>query len=506
MMLNKKMRPPIFGLFIAIILGSVMRLYHLDSKSLWSDELYSASIARYFPLLPQAESEWFRSTDIHHVSDVDTFWTAKATELSPPLFELITKLTVNLFGPNEIAMRMPSALASILMLFWIALQAWKKRGCEEFYVFFWVVLLSAISATYIQYAQEARPYSLGIFFSAILCINWYQRWSDGIDKAEIPKWGEITVFVLACYTHYYLLCLCAILLAGYFWIALRRLEWKSLLKLSIVPLVCTPWIALNFHTLLPGSYGAFAYAPAMGRLESIDTALQMTGQIVGAATVFAVAIMTYFLMGKKIFTETINNLPSVFKAAFAMLSVSMLYLLVISQLEMKSGLFHSRHFVFILPALYVLIGVLLSHFARHLWVAIATIIILVTTQIIPIRSYYNTPKEGYRDAVAWLTPKMGQGAIIVTGWNTNRYFFKFYLDQEKNTFQQRSISSPAEADIICKDLQKNKEFGVIAHIVHKGMVDALASSCSVNFELIETGVIYGMVAQRWKNKNSQFTM
>lgn len=499
--INKRTHILTIGILLLLLAGSFVRLYHLDAKSLWSDELYSGSIARYFPLIPTTGSEWYRNVDAHHVSDLDTFWTAKAAELSPPLFELVAKLSVNLFGANDIAMRIPSVLASILLLLWVAFQSWKNRGREEFYVFTWVLVLSALSSTYIQYAQEARPYSLGILFSSILSINFYLRWCFGIDKAEIPKGWEIGVFVLACYTHYYLLCLCGILLVIYFWLAIKRSEWKSFLRLSVVPLACIPWVALNAHTILPGSKGAFAYAPAMGQFEAIDAALHMVYQLAGVALIALMLLVIYLLIARTLFVETINRSFAHIKAAFVLTTVVVLYLLVISQLEMKSGLFHSRHFVFILPLLYLVFSIILSGFVRKPWVAVVIGLVLLATQIVPIREYYKVPKEGYREAAYWLTPKLNQDSIIITSWNTNRYYYKFYIDQSKNKLQQRSISSPAEAPSICNDLKIYKEFGVIAHASHQGMVDALASSCKENFELIETYVPTGMVVQRWKNRS-----
>lgn len=499
--INKKTQVLAVSILLLLLVGTSARLFHLDAKSLWSDELYSASIARYFPLLPPTGGVFYRSVDAHHVNDVDTFWTAKAAELSPPLFELVAKLSVNLFGPNDIAMRIPSALASILLLFWIGFQAWKNRGKDEIHVFMWVLILSALSATYVQYAQEARPYSLGILFSTILSINFYLRWNIGIEKAEIPKLWEIGIFILACYTHYYLLCFCAILLVLYFWFALKRREWKSLLRLSLVPFACIPWVVINAHTILPGSKGAFAYAPAMGQFEAIDAALHMVYQLAGVATITIMLLVTYFLIARLLFAEAINKSLADIKVAFVMASVVVLYLLVISQLEMKSGLFHSRHFVFILPLLYLVFGILLSRIVRHPWVGMVIGLILLVTQITPIHEYYKAPKEGYRDAAYWLTPKLSQDSVIITSWNTNRYYYKFYIDQGESKFQQRSISSPAEAESICNDLKSFKEFGVIAHASHQSMVDALEDSCKENFELIEAYAPFGIVAQRWKNKN-----
>ena len=106
---------PIIFIVLSII-GIILRIYHLDHWPLWSDELFSASVAKYFHLLPQVNNLFFRETDGFHLQDSDTFWTAKALDLSPPLFELLVKFSMTIFGSSEISIRLPSLLACFLCL------------------------------------------------------------------------------------------------------------------------------------------------------------------------------------------------------------------------------------------------------------------------------------------------------------------------------------------------------------------------------------------------------
>ncbi len=492
------------ALILMLVFGVITRFYQLDKESMWSDELFSASIASYFPLIPSKGTDWFRIIDWAHISEADTFWSAKAAELSPPLFELIAKISINLFGSSTLSMRIPSAVASITLLFWIALQVWEQRAKEVVYILVWVLLFTLLSAPYIHYSHEARPYSIGILFSTILSIKLFHRCSYEVDKMEMPKWGEIIIFVLACYTHYYLLILCAILLFGYGCMALLQKEWSAFFRLSIVPLVCLPWILLNAHTLLPGSQGVFAYMHSKSSFEAIGMASEIIGQITGYWTVVIALTLVSYLTFKLIFCKKIKKSKNEFIPLSIMILVFILYLIIISQLEKNSGLFHSRHFIFILPVVYIIIGIILSNFSRQPLLSAAIGVMIFGLQIPAILEVYKIKNQGYRDAAEWLAPKLSDGSIVITTWNPNRFYYRYYLDQSGKNFQQRSISSDtsAEAENICRDLKDNREFGVIAHGTHHAMIGALSKACGDNF-VIEKNEPYSMIVQLWKNKRSK---
>ena len=80
------------------------------------------------PLLPPAGGDWFRSALFHQLQAGDTFWTIKGADQSPPLFELVAKLFVAVFGDSEWALRLPSALAAATALGLLAWLAWRRRG------------------------------------------------------------------------------------------------------------------------------------------------------------------------------------------------------------------------------------------------------------------------------------------------------------------------------------------------------------------------------------------
>jgi uncharacterized membrane protein len=131
-------------ILIAILVGIVLRFSQLGKMSLWFDEGYTAWVVSLSP------------AQIVRVIRVDT---------SPPLYYLLLRGWVGVFGHSEAAMRSLSALASsaaLLVFFGIAGRLLRDR---------WAIAaamsLASVSFMAISYAHEARFYTLMLLLVAI---------------------------------------------------------------------------------------------------------------------------------------------------------------------------------------------------------------------------------------------------------------------------------------------------------------------------------------------------
>lgn len=491
---------------IAIVLISLMlagwaRFYKLDGKGLWSDELTSASMVLYHPLVPSSQNEWFHRVDGHHINDLDSFWSAKAAEQTPPLFDLVAKAATSLIGPSEIGMRLPSALASSLLLIWFLFQAWKERGKYESGVFLWAAFLSAVSPAFIEYAQEARSYSLGALFSGILCTFWYMRWRVGLAISKLPSWGEIFIFILACYTHYILAVLCAILLGVYMWVAISRKEYRTLAKMMAIPIALIPWLIMNAHTFMASAKGEYSTAVTIDRLDAIGRSLSLLSQLIRPDVIIFVAAIIWLVFAKMLFVKNTSSKSSDFlKPVFALATVILLNILLVSQIIRTSGVWNERFFLFILPASYLFIGIFLNRISRFPWLSLSICAIIILLQINIIHSYYNESKEGYREAAYWLKPRLASESIVITSWEPNRNYYRYYLDQVDKKFKQVSLSHPQEASDLCHRLEKVNDFGVIAHTSHYPVMVKDIIDCNGIFVLEGTVTYPYIIAQHWRRK------
>jgi hypothetical protein len=132
------------SLLAVFVLGLALRLYALDADSLWLDEIFTVTTSR---LDLRSMPSFLATSDTH-----------------PPMLYVVAKLAIGLWGGSEFAIRLPAALlgsVSVLLVFKVGEILWgRKEGLIA-------AFLLAISAYHVQYSQEARDYSLMVFFSLL---------------------------------------------------------------------------------------------------------------------------------------------------------------------------------------------------------------------------------------------------------------------------------------------------------------------------------------------------
>ena len=120
-----------------VLLGTGLRIYGLDTESLWLDEALSWNQAR----LPLPELLDSIAADVH-----------------PPLYALLLHFFIGLLGDSEAALRLLSVICSSISI-WLTWAVCRHLSGGERAA--WIAaLLWVISVFAIQYAQEARMYAL----------------------------------------------------------------------------------------------------------------------------------------------------------------------------------------------------------------------------------------------------------------------------------------------------------------------------------------------------------
>lgn len=164
----------LWGMIGLLILGIFFRFYHLDHKVYWVDETHTSlrmsgykrsdladnifigkivsveEVQRY--QRPRTDRPWSR-----------IFHTLRSSAEHSPLYFVLARLWVDVWGYSVATIRSLSAVLSLLIfpsLFWLCYElfassavSWKTVGCTA-------LGLVAVSPLHILYAQEARPYSL----------------------------------------------------------------------------------------------------------------------------------------------------------------------------------------------------------------------------------------------------------------------------------------------------------------------------------------------------------
>ncbi len=186
-----------FLLIIILLFGTVLRLYKIADISLWHDEAFSALLICY----PFGEMINRIILDVH-----------------PPLYYIMLRIWDIILGDSLLSLRLFSAFFGILTVYFTYL--FVKTAFKNERLSLIAATFIAINPFQIQYATEARMYTLGTFL--IMLSSWLL-----VKALEAPSFQAITInqtekiiftikkyrwwilygisAVTAIYTHYYLI-------------------------------------------------------------------------------------------------------------------------------------------------------------------------------------------------------------------------------------------------------------------------------------------------------------
>jgi mannosyltransferase len=203
-------------LLAILVVGLALRLYDLGSESLWYDELWAVRIARMEPL------------EIVRASLGDN---------NPPLYYLGLHYWMLLVGQSEVAIRLPSAIASALavpLIYGIGTLLFSRAAGLM------AALLLSLSAYHVRYAQEARAYTLLVFLALASFYFMVRLLKDG-NRSWLVTTGYVVSTTLLMYTHVYGILLVAA--QGVYLLATRQALRKWLLPAGLVAVLYGPGVA-----------------------------------------------------------------------------------------------------------------------------------------------------------------------------------------------------------------------------------------------------------------------
>jgi mannosyltransferase len=146
---------PTFGLLIGVLLlAFALRLWGLDGKGLWQDEIFTAAIA---------------SPD-NSVTEVVTIPLYNTALPAPPLYFLITHLLLSLVD-NDFVLRLPALAFGVLGVASIYPLGARLFGKGEGLI---GAFLLAIAPLHVRYSQDARFYTLLVFLSVLSVYALYR--------------------------------------------------------------------------------------------------------------------------------------------------------------------------------------------------------------------------------------------------------------------------------------------------------------------------------------------
>jgi hypothetical protein len=490
-----------FGVLLGLLvaLGVGLRLHDLEQRSLWGDELGTLAIAQFYPLLPEQGQPWYRRIQVRQIGDGDTFLTAKAAEQSPPLNDLLEKATVNWLGATELAARLPAVLAACALLLWFAGFAWRHPDPYVRRVLRWSLLLLVLYPALVMYAKEGRAYSVGVSLVGMAGLLWMLRWRDGWRAWQPPGWVEIGLFTLACYSHYIAALLVVLLLSADAVMATRRRSgqaWGRLLTLGLVFLV---WLVLNSHAILFTSVGGVAWR-RLGAWEHVLTTLND-----------ALAIMHPYWLGlggfvlsglvllRRLRGQVLWSTPGLVRLGL-LAGLTVLFIALAGMVTAKTGMAHPRFFIFILPFVAVMIGLVLAEL-RQRWQIAGAALLLVALAQPSMRLTLSSNNDDFRAMTLAGVRGSDKDTLFLYQWLPNRDIYRVYLERflgQDPRSRMIGISTFPEAAQVCEQIKGHTHVVALGHVYGKGEIDAVYAYCGARWPQRSHEQFHNTFTEHWR--------
>lgn len=412
-----------FILFLILAIGAFLRFYNINGRSLWYDEACSLSFTGY---------DW---------SDILTH-----RYMARPVYFIILKLWVGLFGSGEFVARFPSVIfgiASILFIYKIAKLLFDKNiGVLS-------AFLISISPYQIYYSRELRNYSLFLLLTLFSMLIFIKILEKG---RSILYFLYVLINILLIFTHpfglyiilaqaVYLLVIYKKIRIGSHWImaqiiliffSLFFLFWlKSRVGNSInneLDYIAVP----NFRSLLETaevfSYGG--YIQGQGGVGFQISANRLL--IPRILTIFLCCLFIFgFLRNKKD-----NGLNLAFLSHFNKNLLLFLWLFIsIGSTYMYSRLvtpiYLNRYFLAASAVFYIIVakGIMFLPKIKYKILAIAVVIVLT---IYSLGILYNPgSRENWREVAYYVKDNINQGDVIMLVPMMQIVPFWYYLEYGK---------------------------------------------------------------------------
>ena len=421
-------------LFFIILVASFLRIYDLGTESIWLDEAHSYLVSG-LPLK-------------------SIIPTTVVTDQSP-LYFIILHYWTRIFGSTEAALRSMSAvfgILSVLVIYKVGCALYGKRiGLTS-------SLLSAISLFHIHYSQEARPYSLLLFFS-LLSFLFFIRILYGEPKPSRQYFYYLISNIFICCTHVFgvlivISQMCFLLL---FWKKYKQLRMKLLLLHMTTFLSFFPMMLIKRSVVTTMVYeGFWIREPTLGTLY--QTIYMFCGDHLLLVIVFFLLSFTApFLINRMKGLWTIKRpLESLAETSWRIqvddvekyillvlwLFAPIIILFTISKVYIP--LYTHRYLIGASPALIIVVAKGLDQITSNKLKYCVLIAILLLSSFGVKQYYTDSNKEQWREVAAYIEDNSANSDVIVFYKDYIQMPFDYYYTGE---LQKIGVKNPTAQHI-----------------------------------------------------------
>jgi uncharacterized membrane protein len=385
------------ALLAVCFLGLVLRLWKIGAESLWYDEWFSM-VRALDPIDLLVRGDHLRST--------------------PPLYYLLLKPWVLLFGDSEAVLRLPSALAGAAA---IPLLARVGRRLFDRATGLSAAFLLAVSPYHVRYSQEARMYSLVVLLG-LLSMEFFLA-----SRGRATRWnraGYILSSAALVYAHYF---------GGLLLVAQGVVVTVAALRDRAARPAFRCWagdaaaVALLFSPWLPDLAGQAETAP--GRLSWIPDyssafMRRVTHALSGPALVLLVALVGLGI----VLARRSPRLWFGDRGSWLLVSAWFLvpHLCLVLLTFVAFPLYVVRYAIVGLPAAF-LAAAAASRIVRPAALQCALVLVLgAGSLVLTARSLEQADKPQWREAVGWVASTLAvDDLVVVSGFES-----AYYVDRQ----------------------------------------------------------------------------
>jgi hypothetical protein len=414
-------------LLIGIVaLGLFLRLYDLERKSLWIDEIKS---------LQHAQA----------IMDVNSFLAPQAGNAHPPLYFLLLKLWL-FFGNGEFHSRLMSSLfgTAVVPLTYLLGRRFLDQRASLI-----AALLASISPLLLLHDREVRMYPLLVFFS----IGSVYSFATVVKENGLRHWFLFTVFsVLMVYTHYHGF---LVLAACWIYLLLRSKARRDLWK-GFVLSNCA--LALSYAAWLPAF---FYHLRRFSELVPPDIFPSLFGQWVTPLYLFFALSLGQTVLPWKFWIV----FPSAVLFAYFFFSgflgtwktmegrdFFLVFLFVPMLLAFMKESFMPRYLVFLAPIYYLIIAKGLANIG-HRHIRAAAVVVLSGLIAVPVMNYFNDREfhilshvDPLKEVGSYLKANVGKDDVVLNlGGGVGRVIGHYWGGEAEDLCGVGdSVSTPAD--------------------------------------------------------------
>ncbi len=400
-MKNSFLKNSNFILGLILILTFCLQVYKLSSESFWMDEVYTIQTTE-LPLIDMLKERLERAHS--------------------PIYFLMMRPWIDIFGKSEFALRFPSVIFGTLTVCLTFLVGREFFGRRTGLV---AAFLVAINAMIIEYAQEARPYTLTVFL--VLLSVYFMIRMEKADFKRFKVWFIISILA-ALYTHaytaFFFFGLGLYLVFKYF----QSEKFNKVLIILSIPLVLyLPYFAAIVVGMVNPTEGSPLF---WWQDKELDLGIALRNLFVRSniAVYFAPrsylhfipnAILLFFLFwALKLFFQS-KNREEVARLTFLALWLLLPFMIpfLLSCLWRK---FFSIHYaLFIVPALYIIIAYAIVKFPYNklklpktaLLIPLAIVFVFTSVNLKDFYTQYHKPP--WRAVNSYLEENFKKGEIVI---------------------------------------------------------------------------------------------